>query len=71
MLYDNPNLCICGNPPELKRRALVAGMDNPYYYYDCEDCGIQTFSTREEEFCRELWNAAIEVRNKKRLDNKE
>jgi hypothetical protein len=57
MLYDKPLNCICNKSPQLKTKPI--GGDYKYYYYECGDCNISTFSTRLEEFCRELWNAAI------------
>lgn len=57
MLYDKPLDCVCGNQPELKNKPI--GGNYQYYYYECSCCNISTFSTRLEEFCRELWNSAI------------
>lgn len=59
MLFDYPIKCLCEFPPELKRREIPPGCAEPYYFYECDKCNINTFATRKEEFCRELWNAAI------------
>ena len=53
MLHEKPLKCICGRKPK-----LVKGEYN-YVKYMCASCGLNTFHTREEEFCRELWNAQI------------
>lgn len=58
MLRDKPQNCPrCKKPPKLKKK-LIADPKTYYFYYDC--CDIQTFSTREEEFCRELWNCRVD-----------
>lgn len=61
MLYNEPINCLCGQRPKLLTRKI--GGDNvDYFYYACEKCGISTFSTRLEEFCRELWCATVNRR---------
>ena len=52
MLLSKPLLCVCGKKPK-----LVKG-DYNYVKYWCK-CGLQTFHTRKEEFCCELWNSMI------------
>lgn len=59
MLYDYPLNCVCG-----KRPKLIKGPYN-YFKYTCEDCGLNTFHTRKEEYCRELWNS--QIKNIKKL----
>ena len=59
MLLDKPLIC-CNKKPKLGRKKIGAEM---YFYYFCLKCGNYTFSTREEEYCRELWNARI-IRDK-------
>lgn len=51
MLYDYPLNCKCGKKPKLERG------DFGYYRYRCKRDGLMTFFSREEEFCRESWNA--------------
>ena len=64
MLYDKPLKCICKDKPLLKRRSVAIKSKVRYYYYECKKCNICTFATRLEEFCRELWNAAIVKKSK-------
>ena len=50
--------CSCGLKPKLSNRKIACNVI--YKYYFCPKCEIFTFATREIEFCKELWNAAIE-----------
>ena len=60
----SPQPCFkCKNHPSLLTKEF--GRDLLYYFYSCQNCNISTFSTREEIFCRELWNAAVEYLEKK------
>ena len=61
--------CLCGKPPELLRRLIDQRKVN-YYYYACPSCEILTFSTRKEEFCRELWNSTIKLKLQKKAIDK-
>lgn len=68
MLRNKPQNCPrCNKKPKLKRR-LIALPSCYYKYYTC--CDIQTFSTREEEFCRELWNCRVDKENLNKKLNK-
>jgi len=53
--------CLCGKKAKYKFRPI--GYKIEYVYLACSDnnCrfGIETFATREKEFCTELWNATI------------
>lgn len=59
MLYNKPHNCFkCDKPPKLQSMYVYFGKTK-YYFYECKNCDIRTFSTKEEKSCRELWNAAI------------
>lgn len=66
MLLNNPKDCVCGQRPKLLSRSV--SLDAPktckekVYSYSCPKCGISTFHTKKEEFCRELWNAAVDFK---------
>lgn len=56
--------CICGQKPKLLKRKIALGVD--YFYYSCNNCNMETFSTREKSTCKELWNAFL--KRKIRID---
>lgn len=60
MLLDKPLNCICGIPPSFLKKPVAGIGSVEYHGYACEKCDIATFFTREEECCRELWNATIQ-----------
>ena len=68
MLYDYPLKCLCGNDPKLIKIDvdMRTSTKTKYVKYICEKCDIHTFGTRNEIFCRELWNAGIELKRKKK-----
>lgn len=70
MLKNKLSTCICGELPRLYRRRLTGIGSIFYYFYSCNKCGIDTFSTREKEFCLELWNSTIKRKIKNYGTNK-
>lgn len=60
MLEEYPLDCICGaGRPKLETVEITCKGGVPFVLYCCASCGAQTFSTRKEEYCRELWNSTI------------
>lgn len=67
MLRDHVQECLtCKNKPKLEKINVDfrAPTDTKYVRYVCE-CGISTFGTRQEDFCRELWNAGVDLARKR------
>ena len=67
MLRDHVQECLtCGNKPKLQKIDVDNRVSThvKYLRYEC-GCGISTFGTREEIFCRELWNAGVDLARKK------
>jgi hypothetical protein len=66
MNYNKPVMnCVCGNKPKLLKKEILGKGSVKYFNYACDKCNTNTFGTREEMFCRELWNATIERKLKK------
>jgi hypothetical protein len=67
MLLDYPQNCLCGSKPKLAKMNVDfrAPTKDKYVKYVCEKCDIHTFGTQKEEYCRELWNAGVELARKK------
>lgn len=55
--------CLCGLKPKIRKKEVILGVN--YWWVFC-DCGQYTFATREKEFCTELWNSAINKKNKEK-----
>jgi transcription elongation factor Elf1 len=68
MLYDQTLPCyFCDKKPVLVKASVDSRVETEtkYLKYVCKKCGISTFGTREEVFCRELWNAGVQLAFKK------
>lgn len=67
MLRDKPQQCTCGGSPILDSRPINGPQSLNFVLYKCSSCDRFTFATKEEEFCRELWNASVDksIENRK------
>lgn len=63
--------CTCGNLPKLVKSPILGSPIVSNYRYTCETCDISTFGTKDELCCRELWNAAVERKNKTKIKQNE